>query len=47
MHVEVFSLISDKIVAYSFTFDLPGKWLIGGGVCVAILVRVIRSRRCK
>ena len=28
MHVEVFSLISDKIVAYSFTFDLPGKWLV-------------------
>ena len=47
MHVEVFSLISDKIVAYSFTFDLPLKGLIGGGVCVAILVRVIRSRHRK
>lgn len=47
MHIELVSLISDKIVAYSFTFDLPVKWLIGGGVCAAILVRVIRSRRRK
>lgn len=28
MHVEVFSLISNEIVAYSFTFDLPLKGLV-------------------